>query len=80
MVFYVDNKIEGKRDFSYEELIDLFRKSGQPYTNLLYGQPFERCFLLAMPGNPEPIHISDKDWSNLWEEFKRQVPNPEYKS
>jgi len=79
MIFYIDNKIDQKKDFSYKELIELFIQDKQAYNNLLHGQPFERCFLASMPGVPEPVQISDDNWMELEKEFKRQVPNPKYK-
>lgn len=79
MTFYVDNRSDKKVDFSYEELIKRFIADKTAYENLMYGQPFERCFLITLPGIPDPVQISDEDWSELWKEFKRQIPNPQYK-
>jgi len=79
MIFYIDNKVDQKKEFTHEELIKGFIANDQAFENLLYGQPFERCFLASMPGVPEPVKISDDDWNALWKEFKTQVPNPEYK-
>lgn len=78
MIFYVDNKVNQKKEFTYEELIARFLADEKAYNNLLQGQPFERCFLNTIPGVPEPIVISSEDWYALWNEFNKQVPNPEY--
>ncbi|WP_123803304.1 hypothetical protein [Maribacter sp. 4G9] len=79
MTFYIDNRVDQKKELTHSELISEFVANEQAYQNLLYGQPFERCFLASMPGVPEPVRISDEDWKGLWNEFKSQVPNPEYK-
>lgn len=80
MIFYIDNKVDQKKEFTHEELINNFLANEKAYENLLNGQPFERCFLNTMPGVPEPVIISPEDWDALWKEFKRQVPNPDYKA
>lgn len=79
MIFYVNNDVSKKQDFSYEDLIKRFIKDENAYNNLLHGMPFERCFLMTLPGTPEPVQISQGDWDELWKEFKRQVPKPDYK-
>ena len=79
MTFYEENRVDGKKEFTYEELINRFILDETAYKNFLYGWPFDRAFLVSMPGTPESVLISDDDWDALWKEFKRQVPEPEYK-
>lgn len=78
MIFYIDNKIDQKQDFNYQELIHRFINDSRAYENYLYGAPFERCFLNTLPGTPDPVMISEEDWEALKQELNRQVPNPEF--
>ncbi|KKL72806.1 hypothetical protein LCGC14_2081230 [marine sediment metagenome] len=59
MTFYIDHRIDQKKMFTYAELIEHFMKHSRAYTNYLHRQPFERCFLESMSGNPKPLIISD---------------------
>ncbi len=80
MTFYLDNRVDQKKDLTHEELIKIFIDNEVVYSSFLKGWPFERAFLNTMPGTPEPLQISDENWKALWAEFKRQVPEPNYKA
>lgn len=79
MIFYIDNQIEQRKEFSHQELIQRFLKNSRAYENYLNGIPFERSFLNTLPGTPEPVVISDENWNALKEELDRQDPKPNYK-
>lgn len=72
MIFYINNQVDQKQDFSYSELISLFINNSRAYENYRNGQPFERSFLNIIPGTPEPLTISDEDWRQLQQELKKQ--------
>jgi len=66
MTFYIHSRIDQKKVFAYAKLIDHFIKYSSTYINYLHGQPFERCFLESISGNPEPLIISDENWEQLY--------------